>query len=194
MGAAVPIGKPLLDALDRMGQGGLVLNTSGQVLQINATATRLLSEYRSLGGSGSDPEWSREALKTLLRSKGASRFRMDENAWVVVQRDGKRSLILHAVPIDNGAASGPHTVVILVDLAATPRPTAEALQKIFDLTPTEARLAVEIACGKSLEDIAQASHTTLGTVRKQLGSVFAKTDTHRQAELVALLARVSILP
>jgi DNA-binding CsgD family transcriptional regulator len=34
----------------------------------------------------------------------------------------------------------------------------------------------------------------MATVRSQLASVLAKTQTRRQAELVALLARIAILP
>jgi DNA-binding CsgD family transcriptional regulator len=158
------------------------------------TGGRLLEAYAGSELHRSSPNWAREALKSLLRSEGASRFTMHEDAWIVVERDEKRPLILHAVPLANGTISGPHTVVILIDLNTTVRPTPEALQRIFRLTQTEARLAMEIACGKSPEEIAHSSGTTIATVRKQIASVFAKTDTHRQAELVSLLARVSILP
>src|SRR6478736_721334 len=130
----MPLGKPLLDALDRMGHGGLVLDTAGQVLQINNTGMRLLRENSTHSHRAGDPDWSRNALKALLRSDGASRFRMDEDAWVVIRRDDaefRRPLILHAVPITNRPASGPHTVLVLIDLDATPRVTQEALQKIF---------------------------------------------------------------
>jgi len=101
---------------------------------------------------------------------------------------------MRAVPIAETESSGPHKVVILIDLGVTPRPTPSALQKIFGLTSAEARLAVELASGKTPDEIADDTHVSVGTVRKQLASVFAKTDTHRQAELVALLARVAILP
>ena len=143
-------------------------------------------------------EWSRRAFETLLRSVGRTRFPVNgEDAWVVVPQDcgeARRPLILRAMPVDDTHNEGPHTVVILVDLDATPKPTCEVLQKVFELTPAEARLAVEIACGKSPEEIAEATHVAVGTVRKQLGSVFGKTNTHRQGELAALMARVSILP
>jgi len=192
----MPLGKPLLEALDRMGYGGLVLDTAGQVLIIINTGARLLHEDGGKDRRHNDPDWIRCALKSLLRSEGASRFRMDEDAWIVIRRNvgRKRPLILHAVPLAERSASGPHTVVILIDLDAAPQPTPEALQKIFALTHAEAKLAMEIAHGKSPDEIAEAAGVMVGTVRKQLASVFAKTNTHRQAELVALLARVSILP
>lgn len=190
----MPLGKPLLDALDRMAYGGLVLDTTGKVEQVNSTGERLLSEYCSQDHHAADPHWTREALKTLLHVRSTDRFIMGQDNWVVVRRHEKRPLILHAVPLPETGLSGLHTVLILIDLDATPRPTTEALQKIFGCTATEARLAVELTSGKSLEDIARAAQVTIGTVRKQLGSVFTKTNTNRQAELVALLARISVLP
>src|SRR3954469_20785580 len=78
----MPLGKPLLEALDRMGYGGLVLDTAGQVLIIISTGPRLLHEDGGKDRRHNDPDWIRCALKSLLRSEGASRFRMDEDAWL----------------------------------------------------------------------------------------------------------------
>jgi DNA-binding CsgD family transcriptional regulator len=62
--------------------------------------------------------------------------------------------------------------------------------KVFGLTPAEARLAATIANGSSIEDAAQILNVSNDTVRHQLKAVFHKTDTHRQSQLVALLARL----
>jgi DNA-binding CsgD family transcriptional regulator len=58
----------------------------------------------------------------------------------------------------------------------------------FRLTPAEARIALGIAEGATLAAIAEARGVSVSTARTQLKSVFAKTNVHRQAELVALLA------
>jgi DNA-binding CsgD family transcriptional regulator len=64
------------------------------------------------------------------------------------------------------------------------------IASVFALTPAEARLAAAVADGRSLESIAESSGVSLTTARNQLKSVLSKTDTHRQSELVALLARL----
>jgi DNA-binding NarL/FixJ family response regulator len=64
---------------------------------------------------------------------------------------------------------------------------------VFGLTRGEARLANQLLCGRSLQDIATASGVTMGTVRSQTKAVFAKTHTHRQAGLVALLTRLATI-
>ncbi len=58
----------------------------------------------------------------------------------------------------------------------------------------KARLAVEVSSGKSLEEVAKAVGSKVATARKQLASVFMKTRTNRPGELVALLARLAVLP
>jgi DNA-binding CsgD family transcriptional regulator len=187
-------GRPLLDALDRMGYGGLILDTSGHVFLTNATGIALLKEHGNAGHHHDDASWTREALKTLLRARTTERFRLNEDNWVALRRDGRRPLVLRAVPIAQGQYSGPHTVVILLDLEAYREPSFEALQKLFGLTPAETRLAFGIARGRSPEQIAEAGGVAVSTIRKQLAAVFEKTHTSRQSELAALLARVGILP
>ncbi len=51
-------------------------------------------------------------------------------------------------------------------------------------------MAAALLAGKSTEDYAQEAKVTLNTVRSQLKSLFRKTSTRRQAELVAVLSRV----
>lgn len=187
----MPLGKPLLDLLDRMGHGGLLLDVNGHVSALNPTARRLLCEHFPESGA---PSWARQALQSLLKLELSERFTMEQETWVAVPRPGQRHLMLHAVPLQQFNGFGPHTVLTLIDLDGAPKHNIEAIQKIFGVTPAEARIAVEIACGLSVDEIAQASGVAANTVRKQLASVFSKTRTHRQTELACLLARVAILP
>src|SRR3954471_16446103 len=193
----MPLGNPLLDALDRLGYGGIFLDHAGQPLRANGVAKTLLNGGGAPPNSPADPNWRAAILNSFLYSNGRLRFRVEQNGWRVVRRqdcDPSRPLILRELPIEEREPSGPQSVLVLIDLAATPRPASRSLQEIFGLTPTEARLAIAMAGGESLEEIAEVIGVTVGTFRKQLTSIFAKTDTHRQSELVALLARLSILP
>lgn len=65
------------------------------------------------------------------------------------------------------------------------------LERLFSLTRTEAEVTVRLAQGESPEAIASARGVSVETVRGQLRSVFSKTGTHRQGELVCLLGRVA---
>ena len=81
------LGRPLLDALDRMGFGGVVLDTTGDVILSNDSGTRVLAARELGNGADPSPDWSREAVKKLLRSAGSTRFRLDEDAWLLIADD-----------------------------------------------------------------------------------------------------------
>ena len=63
----------------------------------------------------------------------------------------------------------------------------------FDLTPGEARVAVATGQGLTAEQIARANAVSINTVRSQLRSIFDKTGTARQAELVSVLAGLPMI-
>ncbi|GJD56248.1 hypothetical protein MTDSW087_05666 [Methylobacterium dankookense] len=189
------VGMPLLQVLDRLGCGGIILSTGGQVLAVNSGAQRILQETFGLA----DPEVEnldgdgREFVKRLLR-RGRTRIPVDEDSWILMEREGKRPLIMNATPVPVLSADGPHTVLMLLDLDAAPQANRLALERIFRLTPTESRLATMLANGATLAEAAEAQDVSVATARTQLKAIFAKTHTHRQAELVMLISRLSALP
>lgn len=61
------------------------------------------------------------------------------------------------------------------------------LRDVFGLTAAEARLAVSLAGGQSLKSAAIASLIRFSTARSYLDSIFRKTNTHQQSQLVALI-------
>jgi DNA-binding CsgD family transcriptional regulator len=58
---------------------------------------------------------------------------------------------------------------------------------LFGLTPAEACLAVALAGGKRLEDVAEERGVRMPTLRTQLPAVLDKTGTRRQADLMRLI-------
>src|SRR6266487_6660368 len=111
----MPLGKPLLDALDRMSCGGVVLDAAGNVLRLNRAAERVLKE---LGTAGCNRDLSHEQVRSAItRLMSHSRhFKLSGSNWTGVERSGKRQLLMHAVRLEEGSAGGPDRVVILVDL------------------------------------------------------------------------------
>ena len=65
------------------------------------------------------------------------------------------------------------------------------LSATFCLTYAEARMAGRLAAGLSVAEIASEFNVSIATLRTQLSSVFDKTGTRRQADLVRLLLAAS---
>jgi len=59
-------------------------------------------------------------------------------------------------------------------------------QQLFQLTPAETALAIQLANGLSLEEAAEALNIRRNTARAHLRSIFSKTGVRRQTELVRI--------
>lgn len=84
-------------------------------------------------------------------------------------------------------------MLLIIDSEHAHRGLEAQLSALFGLTLTEARVANEIGKGHCPKDVADALCVTLSTVRTHLHHVFEKTDMHRQAELMRLIAQISIV-
>ncbi|WP_045226179.1 helix-turn-helix transcriptional regulator [Methyloterricola oryzae] len=79
----------------------------------------------------------------------------------------------------------------LIMLIQTDRPPArlKMMGEIYKLSPAELRLAEALVAGKTIEEHAESAQISINTVKTQLRSLFSKTGTKRQGELIALLSR-----
>jgi DNA-binding CsgD family transcriptional regulator len=189
----------MTDALDLVGRPALAIDRSGSALGWNEAADRLFGEdirirdRRLFVRNRAAAAAVNRLLDQLCGAADEASLRTEP---VIVPRDGRPPLVLRALSISAAARTpflGARALLTLTDLAPSqPQPSATPrdLMRIFGLTPAEARLAVLIGTGMSPGEAAEQLAISRETVRTQLKSVLAKTDTHRQGELVALLARL----
>ena len=106
-------------------------------------------------------------------------------------------MVIHVLPIRRSARDiFGHSYALLIMTPITTRrsPPVELLRSMFDLTPSEARVARSLATGDSLDDIAASGGVSRNTVRCQLQQVLEKIGCSRQAEVTALLSNVALGP
>jgi DNA-binding CsgD family transcriptional regulator len=82
-------------------------------------------------------------------------------------------------------------VLVLTSPTLPQAPPVDLVQSLFDLTPAEARVARELAGGKTVQEIAAQSRLSSNTIRTHVSHVMEKTGCNRQANIVALLAGIS---
>lgn len=85
---------------------------------------------------------------------------------------------------------GPECIVLIEEPGTAERDLTE-VAGLFSLTQAELRVASGMAAGLSPQEIAADAGVSNETVRTHLRALFAKTDTHRQPELVRLLLTLS---
>lgn len=71
--------------------------------------------------------------------------------------------------------------------ASAPKVDASILSAAFNLTPAECRVGILLAEGYAQKDIANKLGIKHDTVRKQLQSIYQKTSTNQQSDLVRLM-------
>jgi DNA-binding CsgD family transcriptional regulator len=114
-------------------------------------------------------------------------------APIVIRREAKLPIVVRVLPVDGAARSpflGARAILIFSGFDESEAEQLTMLRQAFQLTPSEARLALCLAGGKSLEEAAQEMAIAQETARSHLKSVFRKTATHRQGELIALVGRL----
>lgn len=124
---------------------------------------------------------------TVLRSGAAA-------GPILVRRpSGRAPLVVEVSPLAPDRLlvfNGARAIVVIRDPAAVPASSERRLAMLFGLSRAEARLAGLLGSGVPLAAAAERLEIRYETARTQLKSVFVKTDTHRQADLVALVARL----
>ena len=182
-------------ALNAMRLAAIALDRHGFVADVNAAADAVFDNDINIKEKRlfvRDLE-ARAHLKTSLDNltKPALKFLIAEP--IVVRRTDKLPVIVRIWPFEGPAQQPAQELRAFLTLNAMgprPGPPAAILTKTFRLTPSEAKLACIIARGASPQVAARELKISRDTARNQLKSVFAKTDTHRQSELVALLHQV----
>lgn len=180
---------------EHAGIAAAILDHRGRVLRTTDTLTRRLGTGLTISGrrltaaSASDQEALDEHIQGCLVPARAKAV-----VPVPVRRAGGRlPLILDISPLapDRSSTLGGGRVVVMVrDPEATTPPPDQLLRSIFSLSKAEARLALALAEGGTLVDAADRLEVSHETARSQLKTVFAKTDTNRQTDLVRLISRL----
>lgn len=184
------------NALHLVAQPAIALDHFGSVLETNAAGEEIFDDEffvhnRRIVAYDQHASRALEVLVDQLRST-------EDTAPLpvtpmIVRRTAKQPLVIRVLPVAGPARTpflGARVLLLLSDLQRRLQPPASILSHIFGLTPAEARLASVMAAGISIERAADQLGLSRATVRNQLKAVFAKTATHRQSELVALLCRL----
>jgi DNA-binding CsgD family transcriptional regulator len=181
------------EAIDGMRHAVLVVGPGASIVHLNAAAEKLLASRTGPnvrdGRLGVAPSSADAELKRSVEAAlGLSSTRAKVGDSFLCQRlSGGRPYVVHVTPFtarDNGP---PRALVVVVDPNDDPAPSADLLRRLFGLTTAEADIAQLVAGGHGLKPIADELALSMATVKTHLQRVFAKTDTHRQAELVRLL-------
>lgn len=184
-----------LEALmEQMPMGLLFFDTTGRLLHANARARTLSArpESRALRSLQRGPVLLGEAdaqLRALFRQSLLGRSGCAELPG---------ALVLVTLSVSDLAALGlgyraPGVAWVIMERHLDCAAAVELARQAYRLSPTEAALLRALMRGHTPQDFADARGSRISTVRTQLSALFAKTNTQRQQDLIALVARLMLL-
>jgi DNA-binding CsgD family transcriptional regulator len=182
----------MTETLDRLDLPGAVLNSAGRVLSTNPLLDNMNEQFGNTAGGGLailHPP-ANELLKSVLQTPPLGLENLQTSSIPVPATEKFPACVVHLVPVRRQARdifTQAANILVVTPLGNPEAPLAHVLLGLFDLSPAEARIAQKLVGGNSIDEIAIEQKLSRETIRSQLKSVFSKTGTSRQAELVGLL-------
>ena len=183
-----------VDTLDRCDTAALLVAADGLIIYANRHAEALLADGSALwqrnGRLFGVRETENARLSALIREAARMAGVRSADGIMALRRVGQQPLSVLVAPFRMTWTGHPAAgAIVFVRDPNRSMSAIATLRALFQLTPTEARIAQALANGKTIAEIASAHRATLQTVRKQLKIIFAKTGTNRQAQCVAVILR-----
>ncbi|WP_225030208.1 LuxR C-terminal-related transcriptional regulator [Xinfangfangia pollutisoli] len=173
-----------------LSDGGMTVNAANRPAEV-AFGLRDGSPFASLPFEPEDRALLSDVIRRVAGRKSGERVVTLRIRSMVTQSP----VILRVSPIESDAPR-PLALVLSTELV-WPDGFATTVQEAFGLTGAEVDIVRGITLGLPVKDIAEARGRSAETVRTQLRSILAKTETHSQSELVRVvlgLMDVAMIP
>ena len=203
LAGAGALGDSLAELLGNTGSGVIQLDRGGRIVAANDRARDLLRQGDGLfdeGGflraSSAEDDAGLQRLLTRalppLGGQGAS------GSATVRRPTGLARLVLHASPVADGLTDVRRRRVAALVLVADPSRLARIDPGMpaaaLGLTPAQSQIAVMLAEGRTVPEIARETGRRESTVRWHIKEIFTRHGISRQAELIRLVLSLADIP
>ena len=181
------------DAIQRLRFGWITLDATGHVLEADAQGDYILAKSGALRRDGhgflkgASLRQGREIVEAIKALANASNARPRA---MVLSRDPWLDMLL--VPASRNSVSArsvPAVVAYVHSDGSLSADRCEQLAQLFDLLPSEARLALALGRGMSIAEAAKELNLTVGSARTYTKKVYAKMGARGHPDLVRFVQR-----
>jgi DNA-binding CsgD family transcriptional regulator len=185
-----------LSLLERIDRGAILIDVQGRVMQVN-DRVKFGDGLDVVGGALHAPASSdRQRLQKFLAAAidPAIQSAGGANTLILPRPSCRRPWVLDAIACTDALRSlhsRAAALVLITDIERPAHASQSLLREMFGLTLAEAKLARHMMIGHSLARAAETLGISEGHARQRLKSIFRKTDTSGQVELIALLTKLN---
>ena len=193
LAGARALGASFAELLENTGPGIIQLDGRGRIMAASDRARDLLRAGDGLcdrngmlfARSSADDTSLQHLLACALPPSGQQG---SSGSMTVGRPEPLPPLVLHVNPVGRRETEFPAwpvaALVLVVDPAGEPRIDPDLVATRLGLTPMESRVAVMLAEGRTVQEIAVATGRKVTTIRWHVRHIFNKLDINRQTELV----------
>ena len=196
LGRAGTLGMRLANLLDTTGLGIIQIDARARIVAANDRARSLLRAGDVLYDTGGSlfartPTANAELQDLLTRALPPYGSGGAGGSMIARRPSGQPPLVLHVIPV-SGVETGPGAwpiaaLVLIPNAAETIDVDVGAVAGILRFTRAESQVAVLLAGGMTVHEVAAATGRREGTVRSHIKHMFTKHGLTRQADLVRLV-------
>ncbi len=187
-------------AVDQLSLGAIILDQRSMVLETNEPAKRLIDQGDTLGirngriyaKNPKDTQTLQRLIDEALIARETSTPTLAGAMRADVSDTSARlGYLVRPLPPSEWSMGdrSPAVSIFITSSQSAPLASEAVLQEIFQLTPTEAKVATLLAAGLSLNEVSTQLQVSVHTAKTHLRRIFSKTSVSRQSELVRLILR-----
>ena len=200
---AEALGTSLASLLENTWSGIIHLDRWGRIVAANDRASAMLRRGDGLSDQGGYlqarlPADNARLQRLLARALPPFGGQGDSGSMMVRRLLGLPQLVLHLSPVADRQldirARRVAALALVVEPASRTRIDRGLVAEVLGLTPTESEVAVLLAEGNTVRDIARATGRSESTVRWHIKHIFNKHGINRQLELVQLVLSLAAIP
>ncbi len=189
----------MADSMDGIEAAMFIVDAAAHIAHANASGRAMLANGQLLcskdGKLAANDADTERALRNVSAAASSGDIAVGTKGVAVplTARDGER-YVAHVLPLTSGArrqagiAYAATAAVFVTKAVLNLSSPTETIAKLYKLTPSEVRILLAVIRIGDLPSVADALGISKETVRTHLSNVFSKTNTHRQADLVKLVA------
>jgi DNA-binding CsgD family transcriptional regulator len=180
-------------AIQRLDYGWIALDSGGRILDTDEQGQIILEHSGVLGQDGqghltaASRRHHRDILAAVEELAGAAHAR--PRAMVLCRDPWLDMLLVPANGDVRSAKSAPAVIAYVHGDSALSADRCEQLAQLFDLLPSESRLALALSQGMSIAEAASKLGLTVDTARTYSKSIYAKMGARGHADLVRIVHR-----